>query len=605
MATDFSKILLTLLAKSEKIKPVILKKLIAKPLFLGFLLFFISLSVRTIWLDKIPIGIVQDNMIFVLNAKAVYYTGHDVSGKWNPFSFAPIPDEPAQAELPYTLLAPVIGPLPSSLFAAHIFYAVINSLLSVVLFLITLQLVGKSPAFIVGLLASFNPWNIFFGRAAFEASLAVFFYISSLYLLLKTSGWKKLYAIIPLAFGFYTYMAYKITFLPYFFIIAFYTWREIDHKRYIKQYITLLSFCFIIFFSFLISIKNQNTSARLGETRFISSSEIAAEVNMTRQLAIQNPATNFLINKITIAGKNILTKYFGAFSPNQLFFQNEYTLRFALFNHGYFYVADYIFFVIGFCYLFAHKRKLWLFLTSLLVISPLPSVVSTVGISYAMRSSLYIPFLILFIGIGIWHTITFTKNQKYLIVSTIIIIIIYAILVANFLYIYFFIQPVYMSEGANFSSRLIARYAAIAIEKNIPLTIISNSPKTPYKDFIFYSNNYNRQTAEYFRNAFLTHNYTYKNISFTDCKHTKQLENGRTYILNAGDDCDALKIPKKSLSIVQLSDSGSVYNIYQDAVCSQFALKRYASDFTLHDFNVESLSQKKFCETFIIDYSNQ
>lgn len=584
---------------------MILKKFIATPLYLGLFIFFISLFIRTIWLDKIPIGIVPDNMIFVLNAKAVYYTGYDVSGLWHPLKFAPIPDEPAQAELPYTLLAPVIGPLSSSLFSAHIFYAIINSLLTVVLFLIAIKLFGKWQAFVIGLLAAFNPWNIFFGRSAFEASLAVFFYVSGFYVLIKTKGWKKLFSIIPLAFGFYTYMAYKITFLPYIFIITYYTWSEIDNKRFSKQYISLLLISIVIFFSFLISVSGQSTSARLGEVSFISSNETSAEVNDTRRFAIENSLTSLFVNKITISGKNILTKYFGAFSPSTLFLQNEYTPRFTLFNHGYFYFIDFIFFVIGFCYIFEYKKKLWLFLTSVLLIAPLPSVVSNVGISYAMRSSLYIPFIILFIGIGIWYTLLLLSKKGYFVFGIITITAIYTVLISNFLFLYFFILPVHMSEGATFSSRLITRYATSAIKQNIPVTIINTPPKGLYKDFIFFSNTYNKNTAEYFRNAFLTHKYMYKDITFSDCKEIKHLDKNRTYIINAGNNCEAFKELKKSLSIVQLSDSGAVYNIYQDNLCSQFALKRYVSHLTLNDFNVENLSEKKFCEKFIVDYSAQ
>src|SRR3989344_344152 len=123
---------------------MIFQSLSAKPYMIPILLFLIALTIRTILLDRIPTGIVNDNMIFVLNAKAFFYTGHDITGKWIPFSLSPLPDEPAQAELPYIYLAPVIGLLPSSLFAAHIFYAIVNSLFVVVLFLTVKKLLNKN-----------------------------------------------------------------------------------------------------------------------------------------------------------------------------------------------------------------------------------------------------------------------------------------------------------------------------------------------------------------------------------------------------------------------------------------------------------------------------
>src|SRR3989344_949311 len=64
------------------------KAAITKPLSLAIILFFLSLFIRTVLLDKIPIGITNDNMIFVLNAKAVFYTGRDVTGTWHPHTFS-------------------------------------------------------------------------------------------------------------------------------------------------------------------------------------------------------------------------------------------------------------------------------------------------------------------------------------------------------------------------------------------------------------------------------------------------------------------------------------------------------------------------------------
>ena len=86
---------------------------------LGLLLIIIlALFLRLIWLDKVPNGITDDELIFVLNAKAVFFTGSDISGVWNPLTLAPIPGITPMAELPSLIMAPFIGILPLSLFAS-------------------------------------------------------------------------------------------------------------------------------------------------------------------------------------------------------------------------------------------------------------------------------------------------------------------------------------------------------------------------------------------------------------------------------------------------------------------------------------------------------
>src|SRR3989344_341228 len=461
------------------------KAAITKPLSLAIILFFLSLFIRTVLLDKIPIGITNDNMIFVLNAKAVFYTGRDVTGTWHPLSFSTIPDEPGQAEIPYAYLAPTVGLLSPPLFAAHIFHAVANAFFVAILFFIVLKLLGKGPAFIVGLIACFNPWSIFFSRSAFEASLALFFYIVALFVLLKTRGWHKLWTIFPLALGFYTYMAYKVTFLPYVFLISYYVWSQVDHKKYTRQYISLLELCLLLFLTFLSHAKSQSTSNRLAELTFVPLTAVGEEVNMERKIALRNPASDFFSNKASASVKRIIVKYLDAFSPNYLFIKNEGTMRFNIYNHGYFYYFDLLFFILGFYYLFTQRRKLWLFLTGLLLIAPLPTVVSSVETSYAMRSSLYIPFIYIFIGAGIWYAITFFKNKTFNKGTTAIIAATYTIFVANFLYSYFFIQPVYGAEGSAFSARLLSRYADISNQENKKITIAGIDQKVLHKDFIY------------------------------------------------------------------------------------------------------------------------
>ena len=581
------------------------RPILYRPFVLAAVLFITSLFLRTVLLDRIPTGIIHDNMIFVLNAKSFFYTGSDVSGTWNPLSFSPIPDEPAQAELPYILMAPIIGPLQSSLFAAHIFHAVVNSIFVVIVFLIALKLIGKWQAFIIGLVACFNPWSIFFGRAAFEASLALFFYMLGLYVLLVTTGWKKMWVIIPLACGFYTYMAYKITFVPYVLAICFFTWQHIDRRKYTKQYIAILTVCVVIFFSFILNAKKQNTSDRLGEVSIFSTGEVENQVNLERRLAVKNPVVSIVSNKVSVGIKKSIAKYVGAFSPEYFFVDTEKTVRFHIFNHGYFYYTDALFFILGCYYLFLYKRKLWIFLTGMLLLGPLPSVVSNVGISYAMRSSLYIPFFYMFIGMGIWYAINIFKKKKYFTLGLTGIVGMYAILIANFFYTYFFIQPVYASEGMTFSARILSQYASLVNQKNRPVTVVLNAPRVIFKDFIYYSDSYNRETAGQIREAFVNNQFVFQNIAFTTCDTVQTIEENTTYIFDPGEKCPILKDALPTISIAQLFDSGTVYAIYQDTMCNQHNLKPYISNLKLRDFAVEKLSEKDFCETFIVDFQRQ
>ncbi|MGH7246202.1 MAG: hypothetical protein ACREGI_04700, partial [Candidatus Levyibacteriota bacterium] len=179
-------------------------------LFFVILLFFISLFFRTLFLQQIPTGISDDELSFIFNAKAFFLTGHTVT---HPF-----------VEIPHILMAPFVGLFPFSLFWSKLPYAVIGSFLPVVLFFISLKLIGKKGAVFVGLVASINPWSIFFSRTAYEAPLAIFFLLFGFCMMLYAKSWKILFAFVPFFLGFYCYQGTKVIFIPFVLFLCLYSW---------------------------------------------------------------------------------------------------------------------------------------------------------------------------------------------------------------------------------------------------------------------------------------------------------------------------------------------------------------------------------------------
>lgn len=154
-----------------------------------------------------------------------------MTGDWSPISLTPVTDEFPQAELPYLIVAPFIGALPLSLEFSKIPYVITGVCFVLLLFLIAKKLFGKNEALIVGLAAAINPWSLFFSRTAYEAPLAIFFYLFSFYLLLIAKGRYILAIFIPMFIGFYSYMGTKLLFLPFIMISIFYSWYYINKKK--------------------------------------------------------------------------------------------------------------------------------------------------------------------------------------------------------------------------------------------------------------------------------------------------------------------------------------------------------------------------------------
>jgi len=566
----------------------------------------LSLFFRLIWLDKVPTGISDDELGFIINAKAVFLTGKDINGIWSPFSLSSIMGGCPQAELPCLIIAPVIGPLPLSLFTAKLFYVVISTLLIVLLYLITSRFINRQAALFVGLVGALNPWSIIFGRTAYEAPLAIFFYLLAFYVLIIAKNWKILFAFIPLLIGFYSYQGTKLIFVPYAFLIALFSWYVLSQKRYFKQYLVLFILCLSLFVYFIFSVQHQSTRTRLTELSTPNSPMYTMTVDNERRLSIKTPLTSLFSNKLVAFGKDSIDKYLGVFSTNFLFLTGEGRSTFSLWYHGYFYYLDFFFLIVGFCVLFVKRKSLWFLLSSLVLIAPIPTVVSNVGTGFAaLRSSLIYPLFIILIGLGIWYIVFLSRRKVYFVTVLSVLMVLYGIQVLNFINIYFFRNPIYNSEAYNLSSRVLSKYIQLADVYGRKIIVISDNPKGNFYHYLFDANLYNANTARGISNLIQQSKYEYNNVTFTQCRDTLDFSGNTTIVGVAIKKCGSLDFntPQGNLAIPQLSDGGPIFRIVNDTICSKYheSLSHFPYNFSFSDFAVENLPEERFCEKFITD----
>lgn len=542
----------------------------------------IAFFFRFVLLDRIPTGISNDEIFSVTNAKAFFLTGKTVVDK--------------HAELEHIITSPIIGFFPASLFISRLPYAVFSVLLVVLLYLITQRLVGRNEAIFVGIAAAVNPWGIMFGRTAYEAPIAIFFYLLSFYILLIAKGWKILLTFLPLFIGFNSYIGFKIILLPFVLIITVFTWLVINKKSYLAQYLILLTLCVMLFiFS---TMKSSLVGSRFNE--IIPVARISSLVDTERRLSIQTPLTYFFSNKPVVLFKEYLGKYLGVFSPNLLFLYGEGKQHFSLWFHGYFYYLDILFLIIGMIALYKKKRSLWLLLLGLVLIAPIPSALrSDVDYtSYVFRSVLIFPIFVILVGIGISYVVFLGRSKTYKVIILTALLFIYGLLVLNFSNIYFFRNPIYNSEAYDFGKRLLSKYAALSLNTENKVVVISESeePHILFQNFLIYTNSFNSENGGKISQIFASNNFDFGNIKFTRCP--KDITSLRDNILVIAHDAGC-NLDEKRLTIPQLSDGGTLYNIYNDRTCSRYQLGKYPKSIKLDDFNVENLSEKNFCERFI------
>jgi len=564
-----------------------------------FGIFLLSIIVRVFWLNFMPVGIVHDNINFLLNAQAFWNTGHDISGTWSPWQLRPVPDEPAQAELTYVYAAPIIGPFGFSMHNAHVLFAGINAWLCVVLAYVAYRMTrSKRVALCVGLIASVNPWMVYFGRTAYEAPVAIAFYMTGYSMLLILKRWWKLLACVPLVFAFYTYMGMKLIFIPLIFLFLWHAWRLETGKRSGRVYLSVGLIAVALFVHYVLFFRQGASGSRIGELMVIDWGSVSSQVNALRRISIASPWTLLFVNKLSFAVWEVLRKYAGAFSSEFLFLIGESSQRFLIFNHGYFYAADVLLIALGIGTAVLRYKKSASFLTGLALLSPLPSVVSVVDMSYAQRSSFEIVPLVIIAGIGLswmWEK-TGTKIGTAV---RVVFVFGYVFLISRFLYTYFAIQPVYASEAMAFSQRVTARYISESSRIPVKTYFVSESPKNMFKAYVLYNNLLTRQSAERIARAVQRHEFTLQNTSFVTCQDVGTIDPDATYVYDPGERCAVFTGADAPHTIPQLADGGTVYRILNDRVCSPYELRRYPEHFTQAGFAVERLPVSDYCRTHI------
>lgn len=553
------------------------------------LIVLLSFLFRFIWLDKIPVGLSNDELDYVLDAKALFLTGSDISGTWNPLSLTAPTSSFPKAEISPLITFSFIGPLPLSLILSKLIYVLFSTGTVVLIYLITKKLIGVKEAIAAGFIASINPWLIFLGRTAYDSPLAVFFFLFAFYLLLITKGWKILWSFPLLFIAFFSYLGTKLIFIPFSFIAIFFTWFYLNKKKYKTNYLIVTVLCLALFTFGIFSLKNQTRTSEILTPR---TNLITQLTNDEKRTSVKTPLT-VLSNRYLIFTKYTFEKYMKVFSPEFLFLYGDPKGQFSLWEHGSFYYIDALFLVVGICSLFQKNKKILALLSAIALISPIPGALSTVGTSFAIRSLLLCPILIIFIGTGVSFLVNL-KNNKI----TALLLVIYFLLILNFINIYFFRNPIYNSESFSLSGRVLAKYLSLQKE---PVYVINGDPKTPLKQYLFYTNSYNNENAKDIAKDFQTKNYLYKNLNFITCKDADKIKGENIVIY---DDSKCMNFAKSSdrLTIAQLGDAGSIYTIQNDKTCNQFRLNRYPYGITFSDFSIESLSSQRFCEKFITKY---
>ncbi len=345
-------------------------------------LFFISLSLRTLFLDTRPPGLTWDEAAIGYNAYSLLKTGRDEHGVLSPIVFKSFGDFKPGLYIYFTV--PTVYALGLNEFATRLPSAIIGSLLTLVIFVLSAKLF---QSFKVGLFSSlvltFMPWAIHFSRGAWEANLNIFIISLAIALALKK---RYLLSSFFIGFTFWTYQSAKL-FTPLLVLSWYIAYRtHLTFKKLIMPLIIV-----VVMVSPLV-INFSQESGRLNVYSVFNYPEIGPF------------DSQFFHPQALHFARGIIERYLNHYSPRFLLTEGDWSnARHSTPYYGNLHLLDAVPLVIGLLLLLKNlklSRPNLIFISLLLIIGPLPASLSRDIVSGVRSLTLVIP-LTLIIAYGL------------------------------------------------------------------------------------------------------------------------------------------------------------------------------------------------------------
>lgn len=475
------------------------------------LILTVSFILRFYKLGLIPQSLYWDEVSIGFNAYSVLKTGADEWGRRFPFFFEAFNEFKFPVAIYLTsFFIKIFGYTD---FAVRFASAFFGSLAPLAFYFFSKKVIGvyvsKSLGKFrskIGIFSAFilavSQWSIQFGRAEFEANIALFFEIAGLYLLInfleKPTIRKWLIFSLLIFLDVYTYS------VQIFFIFFACTFIILIHKLSLRLkicyvFVFLLTFL-IIELPFFYHLYKDNFT-RFNQVSIFSGSQYIPKIIHLREK--YGGWTRLIFNKYVGVAIDYLSNLIRHLNPFFLYPGRDGNLRHSV-GFGLIYPFELVFLFCGFIYLFLKDKKFFLILLVFVIIGYTPSSL-TQEVPHALRSLNASIFICLFLAIGILaikKSMLLTRNRIFLV----LIIFAYAFFTNKYLTTYYFVYPK-------------TSFSAWGTENKL---MMQEAQKFASKDEIIYF------TGDYWR-SYIYYYYYYKTDPFLVQKNNNSTQIGRTY----------------------------------------------------------------------------
>ncbi len=461
-----------------------------------WLILTIGIFVRFILITENPPSLNWDEVSHGFNAYSLFKTGKDEWGETFPIIFRAYGDYKLPVYIYLTAFSEYFFGLNE--FAVRLPSALAGVLTILFTYLLTKELFKNdsritnhgSLAALAAFLIAVEPWGLFLSRGAFEANLALFFFVAGIYFFLRGLNNPKFLILNSIFFGLtvWTYNSYRV-FTPLVFVVLILLYRQELKANYLRQR-SVIHYSLFIILLFLLpmfwQLLNPVGQARLGKVSIVDEGAIT-QINEARANSNFSPIVSRAIhNKGTFFVQKFTENYFSHFSPQFLFFGGGSHYQFSVPNNGLIYWLNIPFFLLGLFVILKGAAKgvrNLLFVIVWLFFAPIPSSLTREA-PHVLRSITMLPVPMIITSCGAF--LFFAKLKKNLrMVTTTIYIIVVLMFLENYLINYFESYRKNYSWSWQFGYKEVVEYVKKNYN-NYDKIIVTKKYGEPHEFFLFY-----------------------------------------------------------------------------------------------------------------------
>ncbi len=416
-----------------------LKKYLHIFLFLGIIL--LAGFLRLYRLGEVPPSLDWDEASIGWNAYSLLKTGTDEYGKAWPVSIRSFNDYKPPMYV-YAAI-PSIANFGLNEFSVRLPSAIAGILLVAVTFFLCRGLkLQLFHCYIATLLIAISPWSIQFSRGAFEANLALLFFVLGAYFLLK---WPFL-SVIPFVLSIYSYHSARLVIPAFLFLYFIFNFKFlIPRWKYLLLYMV-----FMLLLLYPLVRNSLHTGA------------------VTARLATVGAVQN-----VREYAKNYLSHYNFDF----LFLTADNNNRHHAPDVGLLYLAELPFLIAGFYFLAKNKPSWSKFILIWLAAAPVASSLVN-DAPHAIRSLMFLPVFQIVVAYGMLNIVQSLKFKSLIVIAFILNSIFY-------IHQYFIHAPIEYAKDWQYGYEQVVE-KVLQVEKNYETIYVTNYYDQPYIYFLFY-----------------------------------------------------------------------------------------------------------------------